>query len=425
MQALYTETDNPLVQGIKVIGIGKHGSKPLSKELITSIYTYLAEGEGVPIQKGTFYGALMAKGPTEEEKVLLYASGGDKSIPVAEHLYQLLCSDAPAELKEIGLKLLDKEFLSIGEAEKLGQFMYSDEPGEAFRGMAASMLRIRYETDEEYQGLLNAAEATYADQYRARPAGTRPAVVVQLAEPFDGVEHSYLITPLLAQFFQQAGYPAVVTMGRSGGPKLALNTLDLYQDMGCSFIENAGELAQTPPAFGWALDQQLLSVALDKWVDRRRLFFKRPFLATLEKVLNPLQAQVLVVSVFHLTYIEKMITLAAMAGFKGVMVMKRGLEGTLAPSIAKASGITCALIKADGTFITQSFEATQEEFTPFRADSDDVVEALHLQDNVALVRQFAAKGATTNQDFDKRVNLAFALYQKGLSWIEENMAYTR
>ena len=52
--------------------------------------------------------------------------------------------------------------------------------------------------------------------------------------------------------------------------------------------------------YGWVLDQKALSSALDRWVDRRRVLLKRPFLATLEKVLNPCRAKILVTSVFIL-----------------------------------------------------------------------------------------------------------------------------
>ena len=413
MKHAFTVPDNPLLQGIKVIGIGKHGSKPLPADQIAAISEYLSAGGEVPIQKGAFYGSLLAKEPTSEEQQLLVGEGTD-----AADIYNALCADAPAAMQAIGVKLLRKQYLSAAEARTLGSFLFSDAPGETFRGMAASMLRMRYETDEEYQGLMEAAVATYSPGFQdARPTAE---LVVQLAEPFDGVEHSYMITPILAQAFQQAGYRVVVAMGRSAGPKYTLNTRDIYQELAGQFMQQSSDLAQPVPEFGWALDQQLLSPALDKWVDRRRLIFKRPFLATLEKVLNPCQASILVTSVFHITYIQKMITLAGMAGFSGVIVLKRGLEGTLAPSVAKASGITCAVRQQDGSFLTQSFEASQEALSAYRAGADDLVPDPTAEANAQLIRQFISQGFTGNEDFDKRASLALALYRQGLDWIRAN-----
>ena len=419
MEAGYTPQQNPLVDGIKIIGIGRHGSKPLPEPLVQEIANYLNTGDVIPLQKGAFYGALLAKGPTPLEEDLLLAKPLNSTSYSVEELYDALCVDTPAEMKEIGVKLLQKETLSEEEAEKLGQNIFSDLPGETFRGMAASMMRIRYETDEEYQGLYKAVVATYAPGFQ-EPVKL-PETTIQLAEPFDGVEHSYMLTPLLAKALQEEGYRVLVTMGRSAGPKLTLNTLNLYQGLNSPFIQKAQELQENAPLYGWALDQQALSPALDVWVDRRRTIFKRPFLATLEKVLNPFQAQILITSVFHITYMQKMVQLADMAGFSGVIVLKRGLEGTLAPSLAKASGILCAARQQDGSFITVSFDADDARFASFRAETDEQVEPLQLQDNLRLIRDYADRGYTPHADFDKRVGLAVALFKTGLEWVQQHM----
>ncbi|MFT2010872.1 anthranilate phosphoribosyltransferase [Pontibacter sp. 13R65] len=417
--ATYTPLENPIVQGIKFIGIGKHGSKPLPEDLLYQILDYMQSSHAVPIQLGAFYGALLAKGPTELEKQLLQALVPGTTAPTIEEIYNSLCTDAPSSMKKIGVKLLQKEFLNLKEARQLGEYLYSDLPGESFRGMAASMLRIRYETEEEYQGLIESAEPTYTPGFREQ-VPKQKGVLVQLAEPFDGVEHSFMITPLLAFQLQQLGYKVISTVGRSSGPKLALNALDLFHQLPASFLQANTDLQQQAPRFGWVLDQKILSPALDQWVDRRRQIFKRPFLATSEKVLNPTGAHVLITSVFHITYMEKMVKLANMAGFKGVIILKRGLEGTLAPSLAKASGILCAARQQDGTFLTQTFDAASTTLEAYRAEADENVEPLQVNENIRLINTFTENEATGNLDFDKRVHLAFALYQQGLNWVQEH-----
>lgn len=419
MTPSYTENDNPLVQGIKIIGVGKHGSKPLPKNLVVEIREYLKNGENIiPIQLGAFYGALLAKGPTVQEKIFLLP-GGEGAEFSHEKLYHNLFPDTPLSMKEIGLKLMQKENLSLAEAELLGDYLFSNLPGEAFRGMAANMLRIRYETEEEYHGLMKAAESTFTAGFKKTPPNTDK--LIQLAEPFDGVAHSYMITPLLAEALQQAGYQTITSMGRSSGPKLSLNSLDLYKSMEAPFLQHPEELQKEAPRFGWALDQKDLSPALDQWVKRRRLIFKRPFLATLEKVLNPCSARILITSVFHITYMEKMVSLAGMAGFSGVIVLKRGLEGSLAPSLAKASGILCAAKQRDGSFLSQTFSAEDESFTDLRREMDENIEPLYAEDNLQLIQQFSDFGSTKNIDFDNRVKLGIALYKKGLAWLTENI----
>ncbi len=194
MEEQYRET--ALGRGIQFIGIGKHGSKDLPEGLVTDILLELQSGKADPLQMGVFFGALMAKGVAPHEyRLEEFLGEGTLTDPV--RLYRKLCGDTPEHLSETGVKILSKETLDPAGAQQLGDYLLSDLPGEAYRGMAASMLRIRYETDEEYQGLIRAAEETYTEGFRTRVVPPRP--LIQLAEPFDGVEHSYLITPLLAR----------------------------------------------------------------------------------------------------------------------------------------------------------------------------------------------------------------------------------
>lgn len=56
--------------------------------------------------------------------------------------------------------------------------------------------------------------------------------VLQLAEPFDGMNRGELITPLLAQHIQRRFNTVVVSQcGRTSGPKYGQNLLDIAQAM--------------------------------------------------------------------------------------------------------------------------------------------------------------------------------------------------
>ncbi len=359
----------------------------------------LNSGHADHLQKGTFFGALKIKGITDSERPLEHYLGKDAfNNPV--FFLNRLCPDLPPRLFPIGVKLLNGHHLQVSEAHQLGDFLLSDEPCEVFRGMAVSILRVRYETNDEYEGLSEAVKSTYTPGFQRLVKTKFP--IVQLAEPFDGVEHSYMITPLLAYFFQERQYNAVTSLGRTAGPKYGLNSHDLYLYLGSWILADNHELLELNPTFGWVLDQKSLSPALDKWVDRRRTMIKRPFLATLEKVLNPCGAKILVTSVFHITYQMKMAELALMAGFDAVMVLKRGLEGTLAPATSKANGLLCAVRNANGQLFFTRFEHDFPAFASYKTE---------------------AKGKTSNADFDNRVFYAQALYMRGLDWIESQIGY--
>ena len=405
----------PLGRGIKHIGIGKYGSKPLPPDLLAECRQALADPDAHPLQRGAFLGALLAKGPTPDEMMLESVIGkGAFSHPT--FFINKVCPDLPVGMHPIATKLVRGHHLQISEAEQLGDYLFGESNCETFRGLAASIMRVRHETNDEYHGLMRAAERTYSPGFGPMSCTDRP--LVQLAEPFDGVENSYLITPLLAQFFQKRGYGAVSVVGRSGGPKFTINALDLYMHMGCQFLQSNHELDIPLEQYGWVLDQKALSPALNRWVDRRRTIIKRPFLATLEKVLNPCHARILVTSVFHITYQMKMAELAMLAGFDGVIVLKRGLEGSLSPSTSRACGVLCAVRTPKSHLSFQQFEGDAPAFASFRTETETQHDKPQALDNARLVRQFMTDGRTPDADFDNRVRFARALYGRGLDWIE-------
>lgn len=416
--ALDAPAETPLGRGIKHIGIGKYGSKPLPSGLLAECRAALLDPTTHPLQRGAFLGALLAKGPTAEEMTLEEVIGkGAFSHPT--FFINKVCPDLPVGLHPIATKLVRGHNLQVSEAHQLGDYLFGQGSCETFRGLAVSIMRVRHESNEEYHGLMRASESTFSPGFGKISCADRP--LIQLAEPFDGVENSYLITPLLAQFFQKRGYGAVSLVGQSGGPKFTLNALDLYMHIGCQFLQSNHELDTPLEHYGWVLDQKALSTAINRWVDRRRTIIKRPFLATLEKVLNPCHAQILVTSVFHITYQMKMAELAMMAGFDAVIVLKRGLEGSLAPSTSRASGILCAVRTPRGHLFHQHFEGDAPAFASFRTETDAQYDLPLAVDNARLVRQFMSEEHTGNADFDNRVHFAHALYGRGLDWIEAQL----
>lgn len=414
MKTPQEKTFSPLQRGVKLIGIGKHGSKKLPDELIIEINEELGEGKASPILIGAFFGALMMK-EIAPAYLLLEEYLEKGSLSSASTMWNKLCFDAPARMKSIGVKLIQKQNLTLEEATALGSFLFSEEPGESFRGMAVSILRIRYESDEEYEGLYNAIQNSVINNTIV----FKEAPIIQLAEPFDGVEHSYMITPIIAHELQKQDYNVVVNCGRTSGPKITLNTWDLYRGLNAEFLNTQMHATELKQPFGWGLDQKIFYPILDKWVERRKIIMKRPFLSTLEKVLNPVKANILITSVFHIPYLEKMAELGNMTGFDGVIVLKRGLEGTLAPSLAKATGVFCTAKMQDGTFTTKTIEVNNNDFTQYRSDADAIIENLSIEQNIEYINQYIAEGKTGNSDFDSRVALAIELYKQGLDWIKQ------
>ena len=68
-------------------------------------------------------------------------------------------------------------------------------------------------------------EETFESSFQESAPKGRP--IIQIAEPFDGVDHSYLNTSLLADDLAKKNYRVVSLVGRNSGPKYGNNLLDL------------------------------------------------------------------------------------------------------------------------------------------------------------------------------------------------------
>lgn len=389
-------------RGIKTVGIGKKGSKSLTPELALEIFEDIKSGKVPDAAKGAFFAGLSAKGIEPQEEIL------------EQLLAPVIFNDAPEFVRWVCRQLLAGHTLDRQTAYDLGEFLFSDAPGDAARGWVASFLRVRYETDDEYEGLLQAMNDTLAPAFKILTPKGEP--VIQMAEPFDGVDHSYMITPLIGRSLQTQGYRVVHQVGRNSGPKTDMNLWDIAQALGEAPVLSNSDLSSDKPAFGWFFLQSLMSQSLDRWVDLRHQTIKRPFLATIERFIDPLKADILIASAFHSPYGEKMITLAERAGFKGVIIVRNGMEGTIAFPLLRDVKLLLSARQKDGSFRRHEMVIKN----PPAVDTEEMIENPKASDNAGLIEAYAKKGASGNKHFDLRAQLTSEGLIQALGWLKEN-----
>lgn len=408
--------ESAIVRGIKTVAIGKKGSKPLSPELIEEVLLELQSQMIPAVQKGAFFGALFMKGITPEEKKLQEVlPAGTLEDP--DLLVEYLASDATKYVKTYCRNILNHKTLSKQDAQEMGRFLFSNEAGDGARGLFASVLRVRYETADEYSGLLESMQETLEGPFRKLTPPGEP--IIQVAEPFDGVDQSYMITPLLAHALQDLKYRVVCLVGRNSGPKCGNNLLDLANALGASFLRNPDDWQKEKPPLGWYIRQQDISSAIDRWVELRRKIIKRPFLATLERFVNPVGATIIIASAFHPPYGEKMLTVCERAGYPGIIINRNGIEGTIAFALKRPAKILCSMQKKDGTYNRYEFEFDPEEYLGQKVPIEERLESPSLEKNAALIQEYLNQEQTENPLFNLRVQATCAGLRKAIDWIEE------
>jgi len=401
-------------RGIKTVGVGKKGSKALTSQLALEIVEDLKSGKVSQAAKGAFFAGLLAKGVEPDEEILDQAFlPGTLRDP--SKLLNVITSDSPPFVQWVCAQLLQGHTLDRQTAYDLGKFLFSDEPGDAARGWVASFLRVRYETDDEYEGFLQAIDDTINPAFKVPAPQGDP--IIQMAEPFDGVDHSYMITPLIGRELQARGYRVVHQVGRNSGPKFEMNLADIAQALGNPFAGGNADLASAKPIFGWFFHQSLMSKALDRWVDIRHQTIKRPFLATIERFVNPIKADILIASAFHPPYGEKMMRIAERAGFKGVIIVRNGIEGSIAFPLLREVKILLSARQKDGNYLRH--ELIIENFS--KVEVEEMIEKPKARDNAKLIEAYFKSGSSGSKHFDMRVKMTSEGLGKALSWLKGNI----
>jgi anthranilate phosphoribosyltransferase len=400
-------------RGIKTVGVGKKGSKALPGDLALEIVADLKAGKVTPAAKGAFLAGLLAKGLEPQELILAQAFEPGVFEDPAK-LIAAIAPDAPDFIRWVCVQLLNGQTLDKQTAYDLGRFLFSDQPGDGARGIVASFLRVRYETDDEYEGLIQAIHETIDPAFTASVPAGQP--IVQLAEPFDGVDHSYMITPLVGKYIQSLGYRSVHMVGKNSGPKWEMNLWDIANALGQKPLRSAKDLSQPSCDMGWFCYENAMSPAIDRWNGIRKQTIKRPFMSTIERFLNPFKSDIVIASAFHPPYGEKMLTIAERAGFKAAIIVRNGIEGTIAFPLLRPVKMLMSIKQKDGSF--KRHEMTLDQVGG--VDIEQMVEKPKAQDNAALITRYLNEGTSGNIHMDLRVKATCDGLNQALGWIKEN-----
>ena len=406
-----------IAEGIKHVSVGKKGSKSLSPELAKAILDELKATDIPAIIKGAFFGTLLIKGVTEDEHILDQAFETQGTLANPAQLVEAIAGDAPDFVKRCCVQILENKTLDQATTRKLGDFLFSKEVGDGARGMIAGVLRVRYETPDEYAGLLESMNATITESFQPAPPNGNP--IIQIAEPFDGVDHSNLVTPLLADFLHTLNYRTVSLCGRNSGPKYGNNLLDLAQSIDASIINGSADINTNKPDFGFYINQKTMSLSIDRWVDYRQQIIKRPFPATLERFVNPINADICLASAFHPPYGEKMLTICERAGFPAAIIVRNGLEGTIAFPLMRAARILCSVRQTDGTYTRHEIIFDAKEQLGITVTVEEKLTNPSLDKNRDLILEYKHNGQTDYELFNHRVKATCEGIRQAIEWINK------
>jgi anthranilate phosphoribosyltransferase len=202
-------------------------------------------------------------------------------------------------------------------------------------GVFLIALRMKRETDEENQGILEALLEA-AQRVTAPVDG-----VLDLADPYDGFTRTLPASPFLPAVLAACGVPAVSHGVQSMGPKYGVTHRQVLAAAGVPVDLSLAQGAERvgDPGIGWTyVDQKAFCPKLHDLSQLRTLIVKRPAITTCEALLGPIRGRVsshLMTGYVHKPYPRIYALLARHAGFDSALIV-RGVEGGVIPSLRQA-----------------------------------------------------------------------------------------
>ncbi len=199
-------------------------------------------------------------------------------------------------------------------------------------GVFLIALRMKRETDEETQGVLDAVRAA------TRPATANVDDLVDLADPYDGYTRSLPVAPFLPAVLAACGVPTASHGVVRVGPKLGVTHHQVLAAAGVDVGRTPGAAAERigQPQIGWAyVDQSRFCPKLHALIGLRDLIVKRPAITTVEGLAGAVRARGrthLVTGYVHKPYPRIYAVLARGAGYHSALLV-RGVEGGVIPSL--------------------------------------------------------------------------------------------
>ncbi len=202
--------------------------------------------------------------------------------------------------------------------------------------------RMKLETVEENIGYWKALDATTVNQEMKFDK------LVQVAEAFDGFERTPIFTFYTIPLLTEMDLPAYGHSALPLPPKCGITFEDLLVNhYGVSADHTFDHRKALIEKFGFGyLSTQQSHPKLDALKSLRTEIVKRPMLATMEKMLMPLQAKnnYLATNYFHPGYEESMLAVAPLGGWD-IAVVGNGMEGSILYGVHKTAKLFIHLNK--------------------------------------------------------------------------------
>jgi anthranilate phosphoribosyltransferase len=307
--------------------VGPKGSRHLVEEDLDIIIPALESDDVSIVSKAVLIASVIILEQNQLENDLLDMWRSWK-YALSDELTRLFFGDDDSGFYKILKKILRGEDLNTIEASSAISYLLDDDIPDYQKGVFLIGERLKRESFEENSAFLQTMrEAINVHQVDV-------PLLVDLADPYDGFRRYPIYTPFVASILAAMGIPAYCHGLQKVAPKYG-NTIHKILDLAGkdphkSAEAVAGDIEKDSVGWGY-IDQSVYFPDMHDLLKLRDNIVKRPFLATLEKLLQPLRSyhtNFMVTGYVHSHYKQELADLLKnQKSLDGVFIVK-GMEGT-------------------------------------------------------------------------------------------------
>jgi hypothetical protein len=272
---------------LKKKGIGPEGSKSLNEIELSTINSLFVDPEVSLTTKATLLTALLLLKPNENEAEWIYNLKKNPGSILPTELLGFLNESSDPFLNLIKKLILKKE-LSEEECLQGMNFLFDANAPEYLKGAFLEGERLKRESFIENKVFFNYLYDKIPHFEIDIP------ILIDICDSYDGSNRSKNFTLFTAALLGSAGFPVIVHGVKETAPKFGHTSHQILIEAGKNPFTTHEEVINNLKNhdIGWAyIDQKIYFKELYGLQKLRKEMVKRPFLATFEKLLQPIRVK--------------------------------------------------------------------------------------------------------------------------------------
>ncbi|MCR6639137.1 MAG: hypothetical protein NVV82_09180 [Sporocytophaga sp.] len=345
-----------LTELLKKKGIGPEGSKSLIIEELNELQHLFKSPDASLTTIATMVTAMLTLEPNTQEKEWIEKAKAAPSDFLPDEIVPFFTGNTKDEFYRLILKVIKHKDLSREEAESGIEQLFDSQTPEYLKGAFLESQRLKRETFIEnkafFSGLWEKVERVKTDL----------PIVIDIADSYDGFNRTASFSLFTAAVLASLDIPCIVHSIDKVAPKEGYTSHQLLKLAGKNPLISVSEAKQAleNKSIGFCyLDQQVFFKDLFILKRMRKEMVKRPFLATFEKLLQPIQStqgNYLVSGYTHPHYKEEVVKQLKEQGECKMALIFKGLEGSTQLTLIRGS----VAIFYDGNDIHESLVSPED-----------------------------------------------------------------